>query len=75
MDDTDYEALYDELVEIICGSKMVAPVPTLHDLKRDAERYRWLREHSTQPSESWSTHSDPESLDRAVDEAMDSKPK
>jgi hypothetical protein len=45
-------------------------------LVKDAARYRWLREHSCQHdsagnvAESWSTHADPTSLDRAVDEAM-----
>jgi hypothetical protein len=38
--------------------------------ERDAARYRWLRAHSTQPAEGWSTHSNPESLDATVDEAM-----
>ena len=40
------------------------------ECERDAARYRWLRIHSTQPAEGWSTHSNPESLDTAVDEAM-----
>jgi hypothetical protein len=41
-----------------------------------ALRYWWLREHSCQHdsagnvAESWSTHSDPESLDKAVDEEI-----
>lgn len=43
--------------------------------KKDAMRYQWLREHSTQPVESWSTHSEPASLDEAVDEAMRSNAK
>lgn len=39
----------------------------------DAARYRWLREHSCQTdsagndAESWSTHSDPASLDAMID--------
>lgn len=40
------------------------------DEAKDADRYRWLREHSTQPVEPWSTHSNPESLDKAIDAAM-----
>lgn len=43
------------------------------DAERDAERYRWLRVNSTQPAEGWSTHSNPESLDATVDEAMASQ--
>lgn len=39
-------------------------------LKADAERYRWLRVHSTGPSEGWSTHVNPESLDAVVDAAI-----
>ena len=45
-----------------------------------ALRYWWLREHSTQHdsagnvAESWSTHIDPASLDKAVDEALNSSP-
>jgi hypothetical protein len=38
--------------------------------KQDAERYRWLRVNSTQPQESWSTHSNPESLDVVIDKAI-----
>lgn len=43
---------------------------------KDAERYRWLREHSCQhdsngnDAESWSTHSDPSSLDDIIDAAI-----
>lgn len=37
--------------------------------KADAERYRWLRVHSTGPVEPWSTHGSPESLDAAIDAA------
>ena len=40
------------------------------ELEKDAARYRWLREHSTQPAEPWSTHSNPESLDDAIDAAL-----
>ncbi len=40
--------------------------------RRDAFRYRWLREHSTQPVEPWSTHRNPESLDEAIDAALQS---
>lgn len=40
------------------------------ELMRDGERYRWLRVNSTQPAEGWSTHSNPESLDAAIDSAM-----
>lgn len=43
----------------------------LEEAYKDACRYRWLRVHSTQPSESWSTHSNPESLDAVVDAAID----
>lgn len=48
----------------------------LSELRRDAGRYRWLREHSCQTdsdgndAESWSTHSKPESLDAAIDAAL-----
>ena len=42
---------------------------------KDTERYRWLREHSCKHdsdgnvAESWSTHTDPNSLDVAIDAA------
>lgn len=39
-------------------------------LRKDANRYRWLREHSTQPMEPWSTHEAPVSLDTTIDAAM-----
>lgn len=40
-------------------------------MERDAARYRWLRVHSTNPVEPWSTHPNPESLDTSLDEAID----
>lgn len=40
-------------------------------LSKDAARYRWLRVHSTGPSEPWSSHSNPESLDAIIDAKMD----
>ena len=45
----------------------------IEELRADAERYRWLRIHSTQPTESWSTHSNPESFDAAIDAALKEK--
>ena len=42
-------------------------------LHKDAARYRWLRVHSTGPSEGWSTHSNPESFDAAIDAALEGK--
>ena len=41
----------------------------LSALRADAQRYRWLRVNSTQPAEGWSTHSNPESFDAAIDAA------
>lgn len=44
--------------------------------EQDAKRYRWVREHSCQydsagnDAESWSTHSNPASLDAAIDAAI-----
>lgn len=46
-------------------------VALLLPLIQGAERYRWLRLHSTQPVEPWSTHRDPESLDAAIDRARE----
>jgi len=66
-----------------CGGETVKRFSDAHNILRaeaaeqalaqvrgDAERYRWLRVHSTQPVEAWSTHSNPESLDAAIDAAM-----
>jgi len=39
--------------------------------KLDAERYRYLRIHSTGPVEPWSTHKSPESLDETLDQVVD----
>lgn len=56
--------------------KLAAANAKVEKLERDAERYKWLREHSCKTdsegnhAESWSTHSDPESLDDAIDEAI-----
>ena len=43
--DKDDEALLDRLIEIICGDKMIGAESALLLLKKDAERYRFLREH------------------------------
>ena len=52
-------------------AELAAAQAALREAEKDAERYRWLRVNSTQPTEEWSTHSDPESLDSAVDAAID----
>lgn len=50
--------------------KLSAANARIAELEKDAARYRWIREHSTQPAEPWSTHSTPESLDDAIDAAL-----
>lgn len=69
------DELLDALIQIVAPNGE-PPLEGAIALRRDAGRYRWLREHSCQhdsagnTAESWSTHSDPTSLDRAVDESL-----
>ena len=49
------------------------------DWFNDAARYRWIMNHSCQHdsagniAESWSTHNDPQSFERAIDAAMEAE--
>ena len=71
MDEGD-ERLLDEMIEIIVGDKMAAPLPVLLALKRDAERYRYLRDRMPRPIEGqqpfWLRRGD--DLDKAIDAAL-----
>jgi hypothetical protein len=54
-----------------CERLLDAKEKECEELRKDAERYRWLRVHSTLPVEAWSTHSNPQSLDESLNEAID----
>jgi hypothetical protein len=70
MECSAYDVHKDETAVIKAVEKLKAERDAL---RVDAERYRWLREHSCQSDgnniESWSTHEDPASLDAAIDAA------
>ena len=65
------DELYDELSEVIVGAKMIPPLVPLLALKKDAERYRYIRDRMPRPETGqpmWIRRG--EDLDEAVDAAM-----
>ena len=65
----DNERLLDEMIEIIVGDKLAAPLPVLRDLKQDALRYRWLKANHLQTGkDSWIRTGD--DLEEAIDAGM-----
>ena len=72
---------YEALCDLAVGSKMIPPESTIHAWKRDAERYRWLRQQVKDKEAMvraqalfWMYESRTQ-FDEAVDEAMKQAPR
>lgn len=69
------EELYDELSHVIVGDKMQPPLVPAVSMKRDAQRYRWLREPNNGTDYFAANCPIREAFDAWVDEQMGSTPR
>jgi hypothetical protein len=71
----DTERAYDEICEAVVGAKMIPPLPVILQWKREAERYRWLREPNTGQDYMAANCPIREAFDAWVDECMTEAPR